>query len=106
MADSPVNIDDLDLDNFKFATREEIEAKGGPIIGDDIKKSTSNSKKETKIISSDKSVYNALELYKLKILSVPKLLNPFLQQVGLASLVGTSDSGKSTFLRQLAICIV
>lgn len=105
MADSPVNIDDLDLDNFKFATREEIEAKGGPIIGDDIKKSTSNSKKETKIISSNKSVYNALELYKLKILSVPKLLNPFLQQVGLASLVGTSDSGKSTFLRQLAICI-
>lgn len=104
MADSPINIDDFDFENFKFATREEIEAMGDPIVDDDIKKS--NSKKESKITNSDKLVYNALELYKLKILSVPKLLNPFLQKVGLASLVGTSDSGKSTFLRQLAICIV
>jgi hypothetical protein len=36
---------------------------------------------------------------------MPTLLNPFLQKVGLASLVGTSDSGKSTFLRQLSLSI-
>jgi molybdopterin-guanine dinucleotide biosynthesis protein len=53
----------------------------------------------------DKTVYTALELYNLNILEVPKLLNPFLQEVGIAALVGTSDSGKSTFLRQLSLAI-
>lgn len=56
--------------------------------------------------SSDKTNYSALELYNFKITKVPRLLDPFLQLVGLASLVGTSDSGKSTFLRQLSISIV
>lgn len=53
----------------------------------------------------DKKEYSALELYQNKIQKVPKLLDPFLQTVGLASLVGKSDSGKSTFLRQLGISI-
>ena len=48
---------------------------------------------------------NALQLYHLKIDTIPKLLDPFFQQVGLASLVGSSDSGKSTFLRQLSLAI-
>jgi len=56
-------------------------------------------------IELDESSYNALDLFNLKIKSVPKLLDPFLQTVGLASLVGTSDSGKSTLLRQLCIAI-
>jgi RecA-family ATPase len=56
--------------------------------------------------SMDKKEYNALELYQNKIQKVPKLLDPFFQTVGLASIVGTSDSGKSTFLRQLSISIV
>jgi len=49
--------------------------------------------------------YNALDLYNLKIEKLPKLLDPFLQKVGLASLVGTSDAGKSTLLRQLSLAI-
>jgi len=53
-----------------------------------------------------KNEYTALELYNLKTVEIPKLLDPFLQTVGLASLVGTSDSGKSTFLRQLSLSFV
>lgn len=55
---------------------------------------------------NNKTSYNSYELYKFGVKEVPKLLNPFLQKVGLAALVGTSDSGKSTFLRQLALSIV
>jgi RecA-family ATPase len=65
--------------------------------------------KEKKIVRSswinDKKEYSAFDLYKNDIETVPKLLDPFLQTVGLASLVGTSDSGKSTILRQLALSI-
>ncbi|GIZ07908.1 hypothetical protein FUMI01_06350 [Flavobacterium sp. UMI-01] len=49
---------------------------------------------------------SAFDLYDLETEAIPKLLHPFLQKVGLASLVGTSDSGKSTFLRQLSLAIV
>ena len=59
-----------------------------------------------KVIDGYKSMYDAFELYNLEIDDVPKLLDPFFQKVGLASLVGTSDSGKSTFLRQLSLSIV
>jgi len=48
---------------------------------------------------------SAFDLYNKKIEVIPTLLNPLLQKVGLASLVGTSDSGKSTFLRQLSLSI-
>ena len=53
-----------------------------------------------------KKEYTALDLYNLETVKIPKLLDPFFQTVGLASLVGTSDSGKSTFLRQLSLSIV
>jgi RecA-family ATPase len=67
------------------------------------KKNTSTTKKAIDVY---KSMYDAFELYNLEIDDVPKLLDPFFQKVGLASLVGTSDSGKSTFLRQLSLSIV
>lgn len=54
---------------------------------------------------TDKTEYDALELFRSDIQKIPKLWDPFLQTVGLASLVGTSDSGKSTFLRQLALSL-
>ena len=54
----------------------------------------------------DKDIYDAHELFNLNIQEVPKLVTPFFQKEGLASLVGTSDTGKSTFLRQLALSIV
>ena len=52
-----------------------------------------------------KKSFNALELFNLETLNIPKLLTPFLQKTGVASLVGTSDTGKSTFLRQLSLNI-
>lgn len=36
---------------------------------------------------------------------MPKLVNPIFPEVGLVSLVGSSDTGKSTFLRQLALTL-
>ncbi|MFE8423765.1 AAA family ATPase [Tenacibaculum sp. ZH5_bin.1] len=54
---------------------------------------------------NDKAVFSALDLFNLNIEKVPKLVEPFFQKTGLASLVGTSDTGKSTFLRQLALSI-
>lgn len=53
----------------------------------------------------DTNFINALELYNFETTKILKLLDPFLQTIGLASLVGTSDSGKSTFLRQLSLSI-
>jgi RecA-family ATPase len=66
----------------------------------------SENSSSTEIIEDYKSTFDALELYNLEIDTVPKLLEPFFQKVGLAALVGTSDSGKSTFLRQLSLNIV
>jgi len=51
-------------------------------------------------------IFSALELYNAKVENIPRLLDPFYQKVGLAALVGTSDTGKSTFLRHLSLSIV
>ena len=45
-------------------------------------------------------------LLQANIEQIPCLVEPFLQQVGLACLAGSSDTGKSSLLRQLAISIV
>lgn len=47
----------------------------------------------------------AEELLKKSITQIPCLVEPFLQQTGLACLAGSSDTGKSSLLRQLAISI-
>ena len=51
------------------------------------------------------SQFNALQLFERNIVSIPKLIEPFYQKVGLAALVGESDCGKSTFLTQMALSI-
>lgn len=53
----------------------------------------------------DPTFISALDLFNKNIDVIPSLLEPFLQKTGLASLVGASDSGKSTFLRQLSVSI-
>ncbi|WP_367756135.1 hypothetical protein [Flavobacterium sp. WC2430] len=58
------------------------------------------------VIDGYKSMYDAFELYNLEIDDITKLLDPFFQKVGLASLAGTSYSGKSTFIRHLSLSIV
>ncbi|WP_028890809.1 AAA family ATPase [Tenacibaculum sp. 47A_GOM-205m] len=72
-----------------------------------LNESSSEIKNVKKQISdiNDKAIFSALDLFNLNIKKVPKLVEPFFQKTGLASLVGTSDTGKSTFLRQLALSI-
>ncbi|WP_336126850.1 AAA family ATPase [Mesoflavibacter sp. CH_XMU1422-2] len=51
------------------------------------------------------SPYSGLKLYKNNYSSIPTLVEPLFPLSGIVSLVGSSDVGKSTFLRQLSICI-
>ena len=48
---------------------------------------------------------SGFDLFSFDLEEVPKLVEPFFQKVGVASLVGSSDTGKSTILRQLALCV-
>lgn len=50
-------------------------------------------------------VYTAKQLLDYEIKKVPMLLDPILPQVGVVALGGSSDTGKSAFLRQLACAI-
>ena len=45
------------------------------------------------------------ELLSYELTDIPTLVSPFLQQTGLACLAGSSDTGKSSILRQLALSI-
>ena len=58
-----------------------------------------------KEINFETEVYSGLKLFNFEYDELPKLLDPIFPKVGLASLVGSSDTGKSTFLRQLALSI-
>lgn len=49
--------------------------------------------------------YSGFKLFQLEFEELPKLLDPIFPKVGVVSLVGSSDTGKSTFLRQLALSI-
>lgn len=53
----------------------------------------------------DKEFYTGEDLLLRNINQLPTLLDPILPKVGLVALGGTSDVGKSTFLRHLAISI-
>lgn len=56
-------------------------------------------------MSNQKKFYTVEELMKREIKEVPKLWKPFFPQTGLAGLTGSSDTGKSTLLRQLCIAV-
>ena len=51
-------------------------------------------------------LFTARHLYNMKIESIPFLLEGIFQKYGLAALTGSSDAGKSSFLRQFAIAVV
>jgi len=84
-----------------MALLKSIEEESSIKVENDVKENSTE-----RLTINDKNIFNALELYNFETTNVPKLLDPFLQTIGLASLVGTSDSGKSTFLRQLSLSIV
>ncbi len=52
-----------------------------------------------------KPFYSAEELLNRGIQSIPCLLGPFLPKTGLCAVAGSSDTGKSSLLRQLAISV-
>ena len=56
-------------------------------------------KKENKIL------YNGYDLIRNPITEIPKLLDPLFPKVSSVSLVGSSDLGKSTLLRQFALAV-
>ncbi len=45
------------------------------------------------------------DLLRYKLENIPTLLDPLFMQIGVIGVVGTSDIGKSTLLRQFAICV-
>lgn len=72
---------------------------------------TKEESKEHKLVLAKKKklngieIFSAYDIHRKKEIKEPKLWDPFLQKVGLASVVGSSDTGKSSFLRQLALSI-
>lgn len=109
-----VNIDDLSeedrnnvlslLDNE--IGQDELDLYNNSIYQNHIEKYQINYRSKTKnnnLNLLDKTEFTGLELCNSNIEAVPKLLDPLFQKVGLAALVGESDSGKSTFLQYLAL---
>ncbi len=71
-------------------------------------------KKNQKFISTSKpqkgndfadDKYSGLKLFQRKDEKLPTLIDPIFPKQGLVSLIGSSDTGKSTFLRQMALSI-
>jgi RecA-family ATPase len=80
-------------------------------IGVEEKAQTSISKVEilehtNEIIQQAETETTGETLLLSEIKEIPTLVFPFLQQTGLACLAGSSDTGKSSILRQLAVAVV
>lgn len=61
---------------------------------------------QTKTKYNKNGFINALDIYNLPIYTMQYLLKPIFPKIGLVGIVGSSDTGKSTFVRQLLIAIV
>ena len=57
-------------------------------------------------IDEEFAVVNGEQMLNDDIKEIPMLIPPLFQRVGLALIIGSSDIGKSTLLRQLSICVV
>ena len=56
--------------------------------------------------SLNKNIISGYELLSRGIMEIPTLVNPIIPQTGLIALCGGSDTGKSSFLRQLLLAII
>src|SRR5688572_10256307 len=63
-------------------------------------------KTENEVKSEPKYFVSGEELLNKGIVEIPTLIDPILPKVGLVAICGSSDAGKSSFLRQLATAIV
>ena len=55
---------------------------------------------------SESKGISAMKLLNMGIENIPCIVEPFLQKVGLACIAGSSDTGKSSLLRYLCMCVV
>lgn len=55
---------------------------------------------------AEQKFFTGTELLEKELIEIPSLLEPILPKVGLAAVTGSSDTGKSSFLRHLAMNIV
>lgn len=56
-------------------------------------------------MTNNKKIYTAQELLDMKITKMPCLVDPIFPKTGLVAVVGSSDAGKSSLMRQLCIAI-
>jgi archaellum biogenesis ATPase FlaH len=57
------------------------------------------------VLETGKITYTATELFNLNADSIPFLVEPIIPAIGIFSIVGSSDTGKSMLFRQLALCV-
>lgn len=74
------------------------------ITAESLKSEILNSAKISKP-KANKQIFTADKLLSRGVTVLPTLLDPILPKTGLAALAGSSDTGKSSFLRQLAIAV-
>jgi RecA-family ATPase len=65
-----------------------------------------NQVRSISVNGESKGSYSGNELLSRKIENIPTLVDPIFPAVGLVAIAGSSDTGKSSFLRQLAVSIV
>jgi hypothetical protein len=53
----------------------------------------------------EKDTYTAEELFHLNAETIPSLIYPIIPKVGVFSIVGSSDTGKSMLFRQMTLCV-
>ncbi|MDO3627279.1 AAA family ATPase [Mucilaginibacter sp. BT774] len=56
-------------------------------------------------LTIEPQTYTGADLYRLDAETIPTLISPIVPRKGVWALVGSSDTGKSMLLRQLAICV-
>lgn len=76
-----------------------------PLQATEISKLENQKENLLKSKTFDEAKYSGLKLFKYDYEDLPKLIDPIFPKVGVVSLVGSSDTGKSTFLRQLALSV-
>lgn len=93
------------------STAEDIIKENTPLVTENTNISTEQPTSNEQLQNSNDVpifgfLYTARHLYNMNIESVPYLLEGIFQKYGLVAVTGSSDTGKSSFLRQFAISIV
>lgn len=73
---------------------------------DEFMEQVEKNKPKNEVCNNDIPNYNGMELLSNGLEDIPKLINPIFHRVGLGALIGSSDTGKSSLLRHLCVCVV